>query len=770
MINVNVGVLGHVDSGKTSLCRCLSEVLSTCALDKHRQSQEKGITIDLGFSSFYLRRGGSSSGTTSSGGNRSGSISSGEAGSGEILDGEARDGKSPHGKSRDGDAADAAPANGHPPAEETLQVCLVDCPGHHSLLNCIIMGAEITDVILLLIDITKGIQKQTVECLVLCEVLQRDVVVVLNKVDLVPPEQREKRVSLMKAKMEMVFRSKPGLRALKCYVVGLSADSKGGAPQEGEQQERERQEGERQEGERQERRLQPGTELQPGTQPPPRMQLPHRAGGVGASPPRSENVEQLISLLREVIRVPARRGQSAHGGDGEVGGESGGESGGEDDGENGPVNRTGRLNRLNRPPRRDEFYFLYDHTFDIRGKGRVYTGTVIRGTIRRNCSVSILPMKEKGRVKEIQSFKKKVDEGIKGNRLSLLICNDHTKNTGKKIERGVIVSEPTSICHFSLFICRVKSIQYFGRCVNNAELLSCVIGFATSPCYGYFFRPVRKPTGGEASQGETPLQPPHRKRGERRFDPRGDYLFVRQLGFERGEAASQGGLTSGGGLNSEENPNPERGSQNRPRDDDTFFLAILKKKVYGYEGEKCIFIKNDDNLNCRICLHGTIKEIIDDGYPHPDAPFIIGKKPTLSHFPRFDSFKLLIEKQKVGQIERLQEDNHSLICKNMFNSSSQVAPYMGREVCLVDADGRKDLRDAHVRHVGVIAAPFAKSGKFIARFEDDLSPLRESCRSFLLVLRYCKDALTKRKVFLWGGSLRGEASSVGRTPLRTFAA
>ena len=33
----------------------LSTVLSTAALDKHPQSKERGITLDLGFSSFSVR-------------------------------------------------------------------------------------------------------------------------------------------------------------------------------------------------------------------------------------------------------------------------------------------------------------------------------------------------------------------------------------------------------------------------------------------------------------------------------------------------------------------------------------------------------------------------------------------------------------------------------------------------------------------------------------------------------------------------------------------
>jgi selenocysteine-specific elongation factor len=54
--NVNVGVLGHVDCGKTSLVAALSEVLSTASLDKDPQSQQRGITLDLGLSAFKVRQ------------------------------------------------------------------------------------------------------------------------------------------------------------------------------------------------------------------------------------------------------------------------------------------------------------------------------------------------------------------------------------------------------------------------------------------------------------------------------------------------------------------------------------------------------------------------------------------------------------------------------------------------------------------------------------------------------------------------------------------
>ena len=41
-------------SGKTSLAQSLSTVASTAAFDKNPQSKERGITLDLGFSSFAV--------------------------------------------------------------------------------------------------------------------------------------------------------------------------------------------------------------------------------------------------------------------------------------------------------------------------------------------------------------------------------------------------------------------------------------------------------------------------------------------------------------------------------------------------------------------------------------------------------------------------------------------------------------------------------------------------------------------------------------------
>ncbi|KAG7158100.1 selenocysteine-specific elongation factor-like [Homarus americanus] len=138
-LNFNIGVLGHVDSGKTSLAKALSTVASTACFDKNPQSKERGITIDLGFSSFVI------------------------------------------------DAPDHIKELGY----EKLQFTLVDCPGHASLIRTIIGGAQIIDAMMLVVDITKGIQTQTAECLVIGEILCDHLLVVLNKVDLIAPEKQK---------------------------------------------------------------------------------------------------------------------------------------------------------------------------------------------------------------------------------------------------------------------------------------------------------------------------------------------------------------------------------------------------------------------------------------------------------------------------------------------------------------------------------------------------------------------------------------------------
>ena len=61
-------------------------------------------------------------------------------------------------------------------------------------MNFVNIGAQIIDMMLLVVDVTKGIQTQTAECLVIGEVTCDKMIIVLNKIDLLPEDKRSAAV------------------------------------------------------------------------------------------------------------------------------------------------------------------------------------------------------------------------------------------------------------------------------------------------------------------------------------------------------------------------------------------------------------------------------------------------------------------------------------------------------------------------------------------------------------------------------------------------
>lgn len=161
-------MLGHVDSGKTSLARALSSTASTAAFDKNPQSKERGITLDLGFSSFEAK------------------------------------------------------APKHLSNYEKVQYTLVDCPGHASLIKTIIGGAQIIDLMILVVDVMKGIQTQTAECLVIGELICPKILVVINKIDLLSKQKKQAAIEKMTKKILKTLEKTKFKNSVK--VVAVSAN------------------------------------------------------------------------------------------------------------------------------------------------------------------------------------------------------------------------------------------------------------------------------------------------------------------------------------------------------------------------------------------------------------------------------------------------------------------------------------------------------------------------------------------------------------------
>ncbi|MHA1663084.1 MAG: selenocysteine-specific translation elongation factor [Candidatus Thorarchaeota archaeon] len=123
LVPVHIGLMGHIDHGKTALARAISDQVSTAGLDKHPQAKERGITIDLGFTMFVL---------------------------------------------------------------DKFLVTLVDAPGHADLIRSVVAGANIIDTAIVTVAADEGPKIQTGEHLVVLRSMDIDsIVVAITKSDLV---------------------------------------------------------------------------------------------------------------------------------------------------------------------------------------------------------------------------------------------------------------------------------------------------------------------------------------------------------------------------------------------------------------------------------------------------------------------------------------------------------------------------------------------------------------------------------------------------------
>jgi selenocysteine-specific elongation factor len=133
LIPINIGLLGHIDHGKTAIARVISEIISTAGLDKHKQAQERGISIDIGITSFIL--------------------------------------------------------------DDKFLVTLVDAPGHADLIRSVVAASNIIDGAILVIAADEGPMIQTGEHILILESFNiNEVIVALNKIDLISKEKLNTRI------------------------------------------------------------------------------------------------------------------------------------------------------------------------------------------------------------------------------------------------------------------------------------------------------------------------------------------------------------------------------------------------------------------------------------------------------------------------------------------------------------------------------------------------------------------------------------------------
>merc|ERR1712238_135070 len=290
-----------------------------------KQSRQRGMTLDLGFSCFFmdlperlksqLATGtGTGTGTTAS-----------------AVGNSTKKKNNTNSNNNDSTVSKL----------KYLQLTLVDCPGHASLIRTIIGGAQIIDVVLLVVDAYKGWQAQTTECLVLAELkAPSHLIIALNKIDMFPEAEREQRLEEAKQKVRERLKNSTKFNAHTVPMIGVSACY--------------------------------GVEKKLAS-----MMNAKEKDNNGSSDNTIEaihdqvrsqtiNVDKLIDLLKDSIPAPRRHLLSVPS---SLTASSLSTSGGS--------TKSSSINN-------NHFYFAIDHCFPIKGMGTVLTGTCLNGSIKVN--------------------------------------------------------------------------------------------------------------------------------------------------------------------------------------------------------------------------------------------------------------------------------------------------------------------------------------------------------------------------------------------------
>ncbi|KNH08367.1 selenocysteine-specific elongation factor-like protein [Perkinsela sp. CCAP 1560/4] len=518
--NLNVGLFGHVDSGKTSIAKSLSSLPSTACFDKHRESRERGITIDLGFSAYQteasklLQNSGCSS----------------------------------------------------------VQYTIVDCPGHADFIRTIIGGANIIDVMLLVVDINKGIQTQTSECIVIGEIINKPMVLLLNKVDML--EDEEQCEENLKNAIGRVSKQIRSTRWKYPTIIPMSTMTSS----------------------------------------------KYHTGGF----------QQLDVCLQQIAENISQE----------------------------------RFPLAQKKTDNAEFVAYIDHSFQLKGKGSILTGTILEGSLELNQLVEIPTLNLQRRVKSMQSFHAEVSHVSIGDRVGICL----KEFPAEKIERTLICSVGCSKVQWSSrIVVQVHRVRFYSRSIRSGETFHISFGHENSLAYVKFIF------------GSEP-----------KFSIDSEYTYLEELPEEANALYGEGTKT----------PEQERSG---------LFFALINfpRPILFYRDALLIASRLDHSLSfksCRVAFHG-------------DVCYCFGASELKQNV------KVSKKKRKELLIDRWV-DSQECICKSLFrNNPMEVSNFIGQRVFCESTKG--DESNA-VNIIGKISSTFGRSGKLKVLFQSPVRQIYEA--------------------------------------------
>lgn len=335
------------------------------------------------------------------------------------------------------------------PHKTKLQMTLVDCPGHASLIRTIIGGAQIIDMVLLVVDAYKGWQAQTTECLVLAELTSPHLVVALNKIDMFPENEREEKIKISKEKVRerlkySRFPNAPMVGVSACIggekvaaVVSTTTTTTSSSDSTNKDKDN---------------KISSTTAT---------SAAPADNNIKTATANATYNIDVLIDTLQKSFPAPKRNLHL-------------------------PSSTTNSSSSSSEKDKKDTptvpFYFSIDHCFPIKGMGTVLTGTVLNGTIKVNEMIEFPTLGLERKVKSMQMFKRKTTQIQQGDRAG--ICVSSLDST--LLERG-IAATPKTVQLLRGAICLIRKIPYYNGQLLDKTKFHISVGHTTIMATVTFF-------------------------------------------------------------------------------------------------------------------------------------------------------------------------------------------------------------------------------------------------------------------------------------------
>lgn len=167
--HINVGIVGHIDHGKTSLL----EKLSGKWASQHSEELKRGISIKLGYADIVVYE-------------------------------------------------DSGKYNIEKKGKAVRHISFVDSPGHEMLMATMLSGAAMIDAAILVVAANEGIKPQTREHLMALQAKGvKKLIVVQNKIDLVDKEQAKKNYETIKDFLKGKFDEAPVIPASALQSVNI---------------------------------------------------------------------------------------------------------------------------------------------------------------------------------------------------------------------------------------------------------------------------------------------------------------------------------------------------------------------------------------------------------------------------------------------------------------------------------------------------------------------------------------------------------------------